>query len=169
MKWYTYLLCFILIVAGVFCSIELVKMFNVKSAEYGSIVTIETKNDYTVVSRFDYGNLVLETDDYVNFTNISSFEPTEFNGKENDYTILFNDNPLNNVVLNAGKISGDLNLCFYDLNGDVDVTSNLHVLIEYYSNNTKVTLSMENVDNSVGYFTSYTNINGAVVKVVQRG
>ena len=169
MKWYHYLICFVLIIVGIFSSIELVKLFNVKSAEYGTVITIETKNDYTEISKFDYGSLSFDTEDYTNYTNVSTFAPAEFNGKSNNYTILFNGQPTGNVVVNAGKISGDLTMCFYDLNGDVASTSDLHILIEYYASGTKVTLSMANEDDSVAYFTTYTNINGAVVKVVQRG
>lgn len=169
MKWYHYLLCFVLIITGIFSSIELVKLFNVKSAEYGTVITIETKNDYTEISKFDYGSLSFDTEDYTNYTNITSFAPQDFNGDKNNYTILFNGNPASNVVVNAGKISGDLTMCFYDLNGDIASTSDLHILVEYYASGTKVTLSMANLSDSVAYFTTYTNINGAVVKVVQRG
>ena len=108
MKLYHYVICFVLIIVGVFSSIELVKLFNVKSAEYGSAITIETKNNYKEVSRFDYGSLSFDTQDYVNYTNITTFAPATFNGRANNYTILFNDTPTCNVVVNAGKISGDL-------------------------------------------------------------
>lgn len=169
MKWYHYIICFVLIFVGIFSTMELVKLFNVKSAEYGTVITIETKNDYTEVSKFDYGSLSFDTEDYQNFTNISTFAPQDFNGKQNDYTILVNGNPTSNVIVNAGKISGDLTLTFYGLNGDAVSTAELHILIEYYASGTKVTLTLQNNNDSVAYFTTYTNINGAVIKVVQRG
>ena len=105
----------------------------------------------------------------MNFTNVSTFAPQDFNGKQNDYTILVNGNPTSNVVVNAGKISGDLTLTFYGLNGDAVSTADLHILIEYYASGTKVTLTIQNINDSVSYLTTYTNINGAVIKVVQRG
>ena len=169
MKWYHYIICFVLIFIGIFSTMELVKLFNVKSAEYGTVITIETKNDYTEVSKFDYGSLSFDTEDYQNFTNISTFAPQDFNGRQNDYTILVNGNPTSNVIVNAGKISGDLTLTFYGLNGDAVSTAELHILIEYYASGTKVTLTLQNSNDSVAYFTTYTNINGAVIKVVQRG
>lgn len=169
MKWYGYIICFVLILVGIFSTMELVKLFNVKSAEYGTVITIETKNDYTEVSKFDYGSLSFDTEDYVHFTNVSTFAPQDFNGKQNDYTILVNGQPTNNIIVNAGKISGDLTLAFYGLNGDVVSTAELHILIEYYASGTKVTLTTQNSNDSVSYLTTYTNINGAVIKVVQRG
>lgn len=169
MKWYHYLLCFILIFIGIFSTIELVKLFNVKSAEYGTVITIETKNEYTEISKFDYGSLLFDTEDYVNYSNVSTFSPQDFNGRENNYTILVNGNPTSNVIVNAGKITGDLTLSFYDLEGEVVSNANLHILIEYYASGTKVTLTIQNDNDSVSYLSTYTNINGAVIKVVQRG
>lgn len=46
MKWYCYIICAVLIVVGIFSTINLVKLFNVSSQEYGSVITIETKNNY---------------------------------------------------------------------------------------------------------------------------
>ena len=169
MKWYHYLLCFILIFIGIFSTIELVKLFNVKSAEYGTVITIETKNEYTEISKFDYGSLSFDTEDYLNYSNVSTFSPQDFNGRENNYTILVNGNPTSNVIVNAGKITGDLTLSFYDLDGEVASIADLHILIEYYASGTKVTLTIQNFNDSVSYLTTYTNINGAVIKVVQRG
>ncbi len=169
MRWYHYLICFALIMVGVFSTLELVKLFNVKSVEYGSVITIETKNDYTEVSKFDYGTLTFDTTDYTNFTNVTTFAPCSFDGKNNDYTILVNGNPTCNIVVNAGKISGELNLEFYDLNGIIVTTAKLNILVEYYASGTKVSLSVQNNNDSIAYLTTYININSAVIKVVKRG
>ncbi len=168
MKWYTYVVCFVLIIVGILCSMELVKIFNVKSAEYGTFVTIETKNDYNEISRFDLGSFVFDTDDYQYFTFNAIYSPEDFNGKENNYTLLYNGQPLSNIVSSAGKISGDLIKNFYNVDGEVASTVNLHVLIEYYASGTKVSLSLTNENDSMSYMTTYSNINGAILKVVQR-
>ena len=44
MKWYHYLICFALIIIGIFSSINLVKLFNVSSSDYGTIYTVEVQN-----------------------------------------------------------------------------------------------------------------------------
>ncbi len=169
MKWWHYLICAVLIVVGIFSSIELIEIFNVSSKEYGTAITIETKNDYEEISKFDFGSLSFDTEDYVNYTNVSTYAPIAFDGSNEDYLILFNGQPANNIVLNSGKISGSVSIAFYDLNGDVVSVADLNVIVEYYASGTKVTLSIENVNNSVSYLTTYTNINGAVLKVVKRG
>ena len=45
MKWYHYLICGVLIVIGIFSTINLVELFSVSSQEYGSVITIETQNN----------------------------------------------------------------------------------------------------------------------------
>lgn len=169
MKWYHYLICFVLIVIGVFSSIELVEMFNKQSKEYGTVITIETKNDYTEISKFDYGSIDFDTEDYTNFTNVSTFGMIEFDGKNKEYMLLFNGQPANNLVLTNGKVSGDITLSFYDLNGEKVSSATLNVVIEYYASQTKVTITTKNENDSMAYLNAYMDINGAVLKVVERG
>lgn len=169
MKWYTYVICFILIVCGAFCSVQLVKLFNVSSKEYGTAITIETKNDYNEFVKFDYGSVSFDTEDYIHYVNVSTFANMDFNGNEKDYILLFNGQPLNNLVKSNGRISATLNLEFYDLQGEVCSTANVDFCVEFYARETKVTISMINSNNSVSYFNSYLEINGAVLKIVERG
>ena len=168
MKWYHYLTCLCLIIAGVLCSIKLVDIFNIKSAEYGTAITIETKNDYNQISKFDFGSLTLTSEDETNYQINETYASQSFDGTAGDYTVLFNGEHTNNVVVTAGKISATYTIKFYDLNGEEIVQSNLDILIEYLASGTKVTLSTVNTNNSVDYLYAYSNISGAVVKVVER-
>lgn len=168
MKWWQYFICFILIAVGVFSSVELIKIFNVKSQEYGTAITIETMNNYKEISRFDYGVIAFDTEDYEKYSNITVFEPENFNGQNKDYVILFNDNMLDNIVVSNGKISGTLNLRFYDVDGNIITTSSLNFIIEYLSQGTRVTCTTTNSNQSVSYFNTYMELNGAVLKVVER-
>lgn len=169
MKWYSYLICFILIIVGIFCSIELVDLLNVKSGEYGYPITFETQNNYEIVSRFDYGTIGFDTEDYINYSNVSVFEPTDFNGKNTEYEMFFNDTPLNNVVVSAGRISGNVDIVFYDLDGQEITTANLYFNVEYLASGTKVTTEITNTNNSVSYLNSYMELNGAVLKIMTKG
>lgn len=168
MKWKHYLICTILIIVGVVCSIELFRILDIKSGEYGSVFVYEQVNDYEEFSKFDYGIIDFATDDFVNYTSITTYANQDFDGTKNDYLLFFNGRPLNNVVQTAGKISGDLTIKFYDLDGMVIVSAKLNFTVEYLANNTKVTITTQNQDNSISYLNAYMNINGAVLKVVRR-
>lgn len=169
MKWYTYLLCLILIVTGAFCTVELVDLFSVQSGEYGSVISYYTQENYEEFSRFDYGTIDFDTEDFTNYINISTFGSQDFDGTKETYTMFFNGQPLNNVVQTAGRINGDLSLKFYDLNGEEITTVDIHFMVEYLASATKVTISTTNVNNSVSYLNAYMEINGAVLKVVTKG
>lgn len=165
-KWYHYLICAILIIIGIFCAIELFNIFNVKSAEYGKAITFETENNYDEVSVFDFGVIDFDVDNSNTYYSTSTFAPIEFDGTNKDYVVIFNGQPLSNVVIAPGKINGNLCINFYDLDGEIITTANLSVLIEYTASLTRVTTSIKNTNNAVSYFNAYMQINGAVLKVL---
>ena len=168
MKWYWYLICCVLIIVGIFSTIKLIEIFSVSSQEYGTAITIETKNNYEEISKFDFGSIAFDTNDYVNFSNVTTFAPQEFNGKDKDYLLLFNDQPAINTTITNGKIVGDVSLVFYGLDGKESSIANLHFTIEYFSSQTKVTTTITNSNNSISYLETYMAINGAVLKIVER-
>lgn len=168
MKWYSYIICFILIIVGAFCTVELVDLFSVKSGEYGSVISYQTHDNYEEFSKFDFGSIDFDTEDYNSYKDISTFGSQKFDGTKEDYVLFFNGQPLNNVVQTAGCINGNLSLKFYDLNGDEITTANVHFVIEYLASATKVTTTITNTNNSVSYLTAYMEINGAVLQVYSK-
>ena len=168
MKWWSYVICCVLIIVGTVCTIELVDKFSVKSGEYGSVITYDEEN-YEEFSKFDFGSFSLDSEDYVSYKNVTTFGAQEFDGTKEEYALFFNGQPLNGVVQSAGRINGDLTINFYDLNGDTITTVNVHFMVEYLASATKVTTTITNVDKSVSYLNAYTEINGAVLKVYSKG
>lgn len=168
MKWYHYLICICLILAGILSMLKLKDIFNIKSAEYGTAVTIETKNNYSEVAKFDLGVLSFTSDDNKNYAFTMTYSAKEFDGTKNNYTILFNNEPTNNVVVKAGKISSELILKFYDLDNNLSAKAKVNILVEFYAELTKVTLTTIDENNSTGFLTKSSNIFGAVIKVVEK-
>ena len=169
MKWYSYIICFILIIVGVFCTIEMVNLFGVKSGEYGSVISYQTHDNYEEFSKFDFSYINFDTEDYISYKNISTFGSQKFDGSKEKYSLFFNGQPLNNVVQTSGRINGDLSLKFYDLNGDEITTANVHFMIEYLASTTKVTTTISNVNDSISYLSAYMEINGAILQVFTKG
>lgn len=168
MKWYHYLICGILIVIGIFSTINLVELFSVSSQEYGSVITIETQNNYNEVSNFDLGTFTLQPTSGNQYSETITLAPQTFDGSNKDYLILFNGKPANNIDSKSGQISGDVSMTFYDLEGKEITTANFNVAIQYYVTQTVITISMTNENDSVSYLSNYTNVNGAVFSVVER-
>ena len=168
MKWYWYITCGVLILLGIFATIDVVEMFSVASKEYGTVITIETENNYEEISKFDFGSIGFESEDYITFTNVSTFAPQEFDGEGKDYMLLFNDKPALNTTITNGKIVGDVSLVFYGLDGEKVSNAKLNFVIEYYASQIKVTTTIINENDSVAYLETYMGIQGAVLKVVER-
>lgn len=169
MKWYTYIICAVLILIGVFCTVELVSIFDVQSGEYGTVFVYETPYKYDEFSRFDFGRIDFDSQDYQKYQSITTYGAQSFDGTKNNYTLFFNDQPLNHIVRTAGRISGDLAIKFYDLDGEIITTAELNFVVEYLATNTKVTVTITNTDNSVSYLNTYMEINGAILRVVSKG
>lgn len=168
MKWYTYVICFILIIVGVFCTIELVDLLDVQSGEYGSVVSYNINDVYEEFSKFDYGVISFDTDDYKTYVSTTAYVSQKFNGTKEDFAMFFNGQPLTNIVQSSGRINGDLSLIFYDLNGKKITTADMHFLVEYLASSTKVTISITNTNNSLSYLNAYMEINGAVLRIVKK-
>lgn len=170
MKWYSYLICAVCIIAGIFCSLNLVRIWSEKSAIYGDVSSIETQNGYTDFAKFDFGIISFEADDgYVNYTCKQSFKHFDFNGKEKEYELLFNDNLLSDVEFRAGEIIGTFNMNFYNTGGEKENNISLNILIEFFDDKTDVSFNLKNDNNSIAYFNRYMTVNGAILKVVEKG
>lgn len=168
MKWYSYLICGLLILLGVFSLVRLTTIMKTESADYGTVITIETKNDYNEVSKFDLGHLDFTTSDKKTFSTMKTFAPEDFDGTSGNYALLFDGNVSNNTQVSNGSVRGTFDLAFYGVDGEELSIAKLNVEIIYTATETKVILSIDNVNDSVSYLNVYTELNGAVFKVVER-
>ena len=161
MKFWQYLVCFVLIVSGVFCGIELFKIVNAESYINGSI---NIENQFSVES-FNYSNtsvvlyhdLYDETDTY-SYT-IDLLKVEDFNGNKNEYQVLINGYILLENDINAGSIFSIMYLDFYNTEGDILCSSSLNISIVFLSNKTTLTLSTEGVE-SANFLEQYFEDNG---------
>ena len=168
MKWYSYLICGVLIIAGFFCGMNMFNVWSRTSSVVGSPTTIETENDYEIVAKFDCGTMALETDDYTNYSCTLSFGAVDFNGEDSDYILLINDNLISDVTFYPGRVNTTYTLNFYNTSGESVSTLNLNIDIEFYDSNTVLTFNMTNENNSYAYFQQYLNYNGLIIKICER-
>ena len=168
MRWYTYLICFILIVFGAFCGIQLYKEVKAESYINGSIdisnkFSQESFN-YSSTSLVFYDNIYDETDTYYFEQDLLKVE--DFNGKNKDYQIWLNDFILLDSVINAGSIYSVANIDFYDEYNNVIQSSILNISIKFLSNKTQLTLSTEGQENA-SFLEQFFTDNGIRLKVIE--
>lgn len=167
MKWYWYLICVALIIAGTLSSAELYDMFNVQSKEYGQALVLDTKKDYNEVSKFDLGALELQSTDNVNYTFTKTYGAEKFNGTNKNYTLMFNTREIDTTTT-SGAVFGVLVLNFYGVNNELLSVANVRFEINYYATYTQLTVSMQNKNNSVSYFSTLSVIEGAMLSVIEK-
>ena len=168
MKWYTYLICFILIIVGVFCGIELYKEIKAESYVNGSI---DISNKFSQES-FNYSSssVTFYHDNY-DTTNTYSFQKDllvvdSFNGKEKTYQVVLNDYILLDTEFNPGSIFSNVEIDFYDTEGNVICNTEMKISIVFLSNKTQLTLSTIG-DKNAGFIQQYFTDNGIRLQVIE--
>lgn len=168
MKWYTYLICFILIVVGVFCGIELYKEVKAESYINGSIdisnqFSQESFN-YTSSSVTFYNDIYDETQTYTFDKELLKVD--NFNGEKNEYQVILNDYVLVDSDINAGFVFSVIYMDFYDINGEIVCNASMNISIKFLSNKTQLILTTTGNENA-SFFEQYFSDNGIRLKVME--
>lgn len=168
MKWYTYLICFVLIIVGVFCGIELYKEVKAESYINGSIdisnqFSQESFN-YTSSSVTFYNDIYDETQTYIFDKELLKVD--NFNGEKNEYQVILNDYVLVDSDINAGSVFSVIYMDFYDTNGEIVCNASMNISIKFLSNKTQLTLITTGNENA-SFFEQYFSDNGIRLKVME--
>jgi len=160
MKWYVYLICFALMLAGGFCGFRLYQLVTAKSYINGSI---NIENQF-VVQSFSYTNTsVVFYHDLYDTSLTYSYEielkpVADFNGVEKQYAIVLNDYVLLDTQISAGSVFATVYLDFYDTDGTLKCSSSMTITIKFFSNRTYLlfeTTGGENASFLTQYFSDY--------------
>lgn len=167
MKWYTYLICLIMIIFGTFCTINLYKEIKAESYINGSIdisnqFSQETFNYTASQVSFSFD---ADTDDTYIFEK-DLLKVDDFNGEKKQYKVMLNDFILIDVDIKAGSIYSPLIMDFYDIDGNVICQGKLNLSIKFLSGKTTLTLSCIGEEEK-SFFEQYFYDNGINLNVVE--
>lgn len=168
MKWYTYLICFVLVMVGTFCGIQLYKEVKAESYINGSIdisnkFSQENLN-YSSTSLVFYHDLYDDTDTYVFEQDLPKVE--NFNGQKKSYELWLNDFIILDAEFNAGSVYSTVQLDFYNEYGNILYSSKLNISVKYLSSKTLITLSTKGQE-SASFLEQYFKDNGIRLKIVE--
>lgn len=163
-----YILAFALIVAAVFCGIELYKEIKAESYVNGSIdisnrFSQESFN-YSSTSVVFYHDLYDDTDTY-------SFEKEllkvdDFDGKEKTYRVVLNDYVLLNCEINPGSVFATVNMDFYDTEGRIVNSAVMKISVKFLSGKTQLTLATTGNENA-SFLEQYFTDNGIRLQIIE--
>lgn len=168
MKWYTYLICFVLVIVGTFCGIQLYKEVKAESYINGSIdisnkFSQENLN-YSSTSLVFYHDLYDDTDTYSFEQDLPKVE--NFNGQKKSYELWLNDFIILDAEFNAGSVYSTVQLDFYNEYGNILYSSKLNISVKYLSGKTQITLSTKGQE-SASFLEQYFKDNGIRLKIVE--
>ena len=167
MKWWQYGLCILCIVVGIFSAINLYKVFTAETRTYGS-VRFEKEEIVEVISvSYDVVTLFPTSNPNV-YMLADSLEPITFDGTKTDYEVLVNGYPCKVNQVGAGYIYSTFDLTFYDIEGEIAAATQLQIKFEFYSTETKFSISATNDDDAISYFYQLVEKSGLYVEVIYK-
>ena len=168
MKWYSYVICFILIIVGAFCGTQFYRELKAESYINGSIdITNKFSQEsfnYSSTSVVFYHDMYDDTDTY-------SFEKDllrvdDFNGKAYTYQVILNDYVLLDAEINAGSVFATVRYDFYNTQGDLVQQASMQISVLFLSNKTQLTLATTGKQNA-SFLEQYFADNGIRLRVIQ--
>jgi hypothetical protein len=169
MKWYVYVICFLLMLGGVFCGIRLYSLVTRQSYVNGSI-NIENRFSATSFSYYNTAGVPLyhslyDTTDIYSYQN-DLLPVADFNGRDKNYQVILNGYVLIESEIYAGAVSAVAHMEFYNVDGALACASVLNVSVTFFSDKTVLTIST-NGAKSAGYIAQYFRDNGVRLEVVE--
>ena len=166
MKWWQWLICVVLIIAGTFCAIDTVKYFLAGSKTYGDYKYVP--NYY---SSFYKENLVAmaltdeDGDGYYTYTKKTDVK--DFDGLSHDYTLLVNEVCCYTTDVKAGAISGVFKVDLKNIDNEVTSSFEVNISIAFYESGTTIIVGIDDINNSLLAFEEYVSNNGFIVEIVE--
>jgi len=142
MKWYSYLICGMVIFIGIICFVDLFHRMTATGFIRGSIDI----NNRFVTASFRYVNtsgIALAGEDGVYEYRMQLLPVEDFDGIRNQYYVTLNEFILFGARIDAGGVLADFIINFYDTQGANITTATMHISIRFLANQTVMVLTVE--------------------------
>lgn len=166
MKWYSYIICTIAILLGMFFGIKFYQELTSTSYTNGSI---NIENQFSQET-FDFRNSAVvfyptENSEAYSFE-IDLVKTNGFDGERKDYTVILNDYILYESNITGGAVKSDVQMDFYDTEGNLMHEAKMSITIRFLSSKTQLILSCPDLT-SATYFENYFTNNGIRLLVME--
>ena len=163
-----YIIAFALMVAGVFCGLQLYKEIKAESYVNGSIDISNRFSQesfkYTATSVVFYHDLYDDTDTY--YFEKELLKTENFDGANKKYNVLLNDYVLLNCDIKAGSVFATVDMDFYDTEGRIVNSAEMKISVKFLSGKTQLTLATVGIANA-SFFEQYFTDNGIRLQIVE--
>lgn len=171
MKWYSYIICFALMLVGIWSGITLWQKVHSESYIHGSIKV--TNDLYLESFAYDnslFGDAIVFVNDIYDITNTYTWTsenlPTvpDFNGATNTYQIEINGYRIFDATINAGGVLVRTNIDFYDTENNLLCDGYYDLSIRFLSNRTEVSVKTVGQQNA-NFIEQYFADNGLRITI----
>lgn len=164
------LLCLVWFFSGVFMAYTAYDYYSTYSTVNG---TMEEHIPYEDFNYYEY-NLSREiawyydneTGTYYYETNYAT--SMEFDGSENNYTLLINDSPCDETISANARLQGSKNIYFNDVDGNYKDTIKIKVEFTFYASNIKLVVSTSATNENIGLLNEYVKVNSFDLRIIEK-
>ena len=166
MKWWSYIICCILVLFGTFFGIKLYQQATKESYVNGSIDIsnqfYQETFSYASTSVAFYPTANGSTWDYSN----ELVKTNGFDGQLKKYKVVLNDYTLVTAEIKAGSVYATVRMDFYNTDGTIDCEGTMSIRVLFLSDSTELKLSCPN-EKSANYFEQYFIANGIRLEIIE--
>jgi len=163
-----YIICFLLIASIVPCSLYLYNDISATSKTFGTLKTYDIYSDFNVYE-YDISDAIFYRNNYATGYIFSKEYPvaSDFDGEQNRYNLLVNNQPCNYEIVTAGILYGENTLSFYDVYGAIIQEVTLNIQFTFYLS--KINLEIETLTNANGLslLNEYTKFNSLKIRIIE--
>lgn len=160
------LLPFVIIGAGVYCSVILYENITSRSMTLGQINEHDVWEDFNI---FD-----CDLSDAIFYQTASGYEFNEtipqavaFNGNLNKYNVLINNLPSSYETSTAGRLSSTYDINYYTVDGNNFLQMQLALDLTFYQSEIEISITTDNTAQEQAYFLEYMRFNGLHLRIIE--
>ena len=138
---------------------------SVQLEDYKTLPIKDYLSDDTVIFSQNINDISFSHSDSSGYYYEYYFDAKEFNGEEKDYLIYVNNYLVNDLVENAGTISGTCGLTYYDTEKQILCSSAISIDFSFYSLKSRLKVSVG--PNSLGYLMNYFKTDNFIITLTE--
>lgn len=162
-----FILCFAWAGLGVYSGLTCYKYYSSQSQVRG---VAEIKDPYEDFNFFEYdlNDIAWYLEDGDETYSYSTRYGTSlmFDGSRNNYTLLLNNSPIKNTSSTSGRLHGDVELVFKDIDGEVVDILDLDIDFEFYTSEIRLIVSTNATSEELPLLREFVKVNGFNLRII---
>lgn len=132
---------------------------------------LQEYNPYEDFNFFEYNltNLVFYPNEEGNYAFTTTYATSiPFDGSSSEYTLLLNNSPCKETSSAFGRLKGDTNLTFYNVDGEKISNIELSIMLTFRSSDIELEINTSATHENIGLLEEYVACNGFNLRIIER-